>query len=68
MTRSLELYSDGRLHEFEDDQAIKVTVTYEQVKALIEALRFSIASTFTLAPPDQQLPNVPEPRVSIDKT
>lgn len=62
MTRSLELYSDGRLYELEDNQAIKVTETHGQVSALIDALQFTTATTFTLAPPNQQPPNVPEPR------
>ncbi|GAP96278.1 glycoside hydrolase family protein [Leptolyngbya sp. NIES-2104] len=64
MTRSLELYNDGRLYEFEDDQTVKVTETHGQVRALIEALRFSIASTFTLALPNQQPPNVPATRAA----
>lgn len=62
MTRSLELYNDGRLYELEDNQAVKVTETYGQVNALIDALRFSTATTFTLAPSDQQPPGVPAPR------
>lgn len=62
MTRSLELYSDGRLYELEDNQAVKVTETHNQVNALIDALRFSTATTFKLAPPDQQPPDVPAPR------
>jgi lysozyme len=62
VTRSLELYSDGRLYELEDNQAIKVTETHGQVNALINALRFSTATTFTLAPPDQHPRGVPSPR------
>lgn len=62
MARSLELYSDGRLYELEDNQAVKVTETHGQVNALIDALRFSTATTFTLAPPDQQPRGVPAPR------
>jgi len=62
MTRSLELYSDGRLYELEDNQAVKVTKTHGQVNALIDALRFSTATTFTLAPPGQEPPDVPAPR------
>ncbi len=62
MTRSLELYSDGRLYELEDNQAIKVTETHGQVNALIEALQFSTATTFSVPSPEQQPPNVPAPR------
>ncbi|HEY9664918.1 MAG TPA: hypothetical protein V6C65_41290, partial [Allocoleopsis sp.] len=62
MARSLELYRDGRLYEIEKDQAIKVTVTYGQVDELMNALRFSTAKTFTIAPPDQQHPDVAERR------
>ncbi|HEY9664769.1 MAG TPA: lysozyme, partial [Allocoleopsis sp.] len=62
MIRSLELYNDGRLYELEDGSAIKVTETHKQVNALIDALRFSAATTFTLAPPDQQPPDVPASR------
>jgi GH24 family phage-related lysozyme (muramidase) len=62
MTRSLELYSNGRLYELEDNQAIKVTETHGQVNALIEALQFSTATTFSVPSPEQQPPNVPAPR------
>lgn len=62
MERSLELYRDGRLYEIENDQAIKITETYGQVDELIDALRFSTAKTFTIAPPDQPSPDVPERR------
>jgi lysozyme len=59
MERSLELYSDGRLYEIEEDQAVKVTETHRQVDQLIEALQFSTAKTFAIAAPDQQPPAVP---------
>ena len=62
VTRSLKLYNDGRLYELEDKQAVKVTETHNQVNALIDALRFSTATTFNLAPPDQQPPDVPTSR------
>ncbi|MEP0983117.1 glycoside hydrolase family protein [Leptolyngbya sp. FACHB-17] len=62
MERSLELYSDGRLYEYEGDQAVKVTETHGQVTALSEALKFSTATTFRVASPDQSPPDVPTPR------
>ena len=58
MERSLELYSDGRLCEIEADQVLKVIETHGQVDALIDALQFSTAKTFTIAPLDQQPPDV----------
>jgi GH24 family phage-related lysozyme (muramidase) len=60
MSRSLEIFSDGRLYEIENDQAIKVTETHGQVETLIDALRFSVATKFTIAPSDKQLPDVAE--------
>lgn len=62
MERSLELYSDGRLYEYEGDQAVKVTETHGQVAAILEALKFSAATTLKVAPPGQQPPDVPTPR------
>jgi lysozyme len=59
MKRSLELYSDGRLYELEEDQAIKVAETHGQVDELISALQFSTAKAFTIAPPNQPSPDVP---------
>ena len=62
MERSLELYGDGRLCEIEADQALKVIETHGQVDELIDALQFSLAKTFTIAPPNQQPPEVPVSR------
>jgi lysozyme len=62
MERSLELYSDGHLYEYEGDQVVKVTETQGQVDAMIEALRFSTAKVLTLAPANKQPPEVPAPR------
>ncbi|HEY9751327.1 MAG TPA: glycoside hydrolase family protein [Coleofasciculaceae cyanobacterium] len=62
MERSLQLYSDGRLYEYEDDQAVKVTETQGQVDALIDALKFSAAKTWNVAPVGQRPPEVPAPR------
>ncbi|MCU0569656.1 MAG: lysozyme [Oculatellaceae cyanobacterium Prado106] len=62
MERSLELYDDGRLYEYEGDQAVKLTDTQRQVTALLEALKFTTATTFSVAAPDQQPPDVPTPR------
>lgn len=62
MKRSLELYDDGRLYEYEEDQAVKLTETQRQVTALFEALKFTTATTFSVASPDKQPPDVPTRR------
>ena len=62
--RSLELFGDGRVYEIKDDLAIKVTETNGQVKALIDALSFSVAKTYHIHPPDEQPPEVVERRGS----
>jgi lysozyme len=62
--RSLELFGDGRVYEIKDDLAIKVTETNGQVKALIDALSFSVAKTYYIHPPDEQPPDVVERRGS----
>jgi lysozyme len=64
MSRSLELFSDGRVYEIKDDLAIKVTNTKGQVTALIDALKFSLAKTYNINPPDKQPPDVAERRGS----
>jgi len=61
---SLELFGDGRVYEIKDDLAIKVTETNGQVKALIDALRFSVAKTYHIHPPEEQPPDVVERRGS----
>lgn len=63
--RSLEIFGDGRVYEIKDDLAIKVTETNGQVKALIDALKFSVAKTYNIHPPDdKQPPDVAERRGS----
>lgn len=62
MERLLELYSDGRLYEYEGNQVVGVVDTQGLVDAIIDALRFSTAKTLTIAPPGKQPPDVPEPR------
>lgn len=62
MERSLELYADGRLVEYAGDQAVKLIETHGQVDALVEALKFSTATTWRVAPPNQPLPDIPTPR------
>ena len=62
--RSLELFGDGCVYEIKDDLAIKVTETNGQVKALIDALSFSVAKTYHIHPPDEQPPDVVERRGS----
>lgn len=64
MLRSLEIFSDGRIYEIKDDLAVKVTETNGQVKALIDALKFSVAKTYNIHPPDEQPPDVTERRGS----
>jgi lysozyme len=62
MSRSLELYHDGRLYELEEGLALKVTETNRDVSVLLKALRFSTAKTFAIAPFDQVPPDVVTPR------
>jgi GH24 family phage-related lysozyme (muramidase) len=64
MERSLEIYSDGRVYEMEGDQAVRATETGGQIEALIDALQFTLATKFTVAPVDKQPLNVAEPRGS----
>jgi hypothetical protein len=64
MPRSLEIFGDGRVYEIKDDLAVKVTETNGQVKALIDALKFSVAKTYNINPPDEQPPDVAERRGS----
>lgn len=64
MPRSVELFGDGRVYEIENDQAVKVTETNGYIERLIDALRFSVATTFIIAPPDKQPPDVAERRGS----
>lgn len=62
MERSLELYSDGQLVEYLEDQAVRLTETQGQVDALAAALKFSTATTWRLAPLGQFPPDIPTPR------
>lgn len=62
--RSLEIFGDGRVYERKDDLAVKVTETNGQVKALIDALKFSVAKTYNINPPEKQPPDVAERRGS----
>ena len=62
--RSLEIFGDGRVYEIKDDLPVKVTETNGQVKALIEALKFSVAKRYNIHPPDEQPPDVAERRGS----
>lgn len=64
MPRSLELFSDGRVYEIKDGLAVKVTETNGQVKALIDALQFSVAKTYNINPPNNPPPDVAERRGS----
>lgn len=68
MSRRLEIFKDGRVYEMQDDQPIQVIETEGIVRSLIEALQFTQAETFTIAPTDAVPPEVPEPRASIRKT
>lgn len=62
--RSLEIFSDGRVYEIKDDLAMKVTETNGQIKALIDALKFSVAKTYHIHLSDKQPPDVAERRGS----
>jgi lysozyme len=66
MERSLEIYSDGRIVEYDRDQPIKVIETQGDTKQLLQALKFSQARTFTIADPGQVPPeiDIPERRGS----
>ncbi|MEZ2227350.1 MAG: glycoside hydrolase family protein [Microcoleus sp.] len=64
MPRSVELFGDGRVYEIENDQAVKVTETNGDIERLIDALKFSVAKTYNIAPPDKQPPDVAERRGS----
>ncbi|MGP1385371.1 MAG: glycoside hydrolase family protein [Thainema sp.] len=64
MSRTLELYPDGQLCEYQADQPIKATDTQNQVDLIIEALQFSTATTLTTAPPGKLPPDIPTPRGS----
>jgi GH24 family phage-related lysozyme (muramidase) len=68
MSRRLEIFKDGRVYEIQDDQPIKVIKTEGIVRSLIEALQFTPAETFTIAPTDAVPPEVPEPRAAIRET
>lgn len=67
MSRWLEIFKDGRVYEMQDDQPIQVIETEGQVQALIEALQFTQAETFTITPDDAVPPEVPEPKAAIRK-
>jgi len=56
--RSLELFSDGYVVEAEDDQPIKVFNTQGEIKALSHLLKFSRATTYSVAPAGKTHPEV----------
>ena len=58
MERSLELFSDGYVVEAEDDQSIKVFNTQGEIKALSHLLKFSRATTYSVAPAGKTHPEV----------
>ena len=62
MSRTLEIYSDGRIYEMSGDRALRITETQGQIEALIDALQFTLATKFTVAPPDKQPPDIAEQR------
>lgn len=68
MSRWLEIFKDGRVYEMQDGQPIQVIETEGKVRSLIEALRFTQAETFTIAPPDAVPPEVPEAKAAIRNT
>lgn len=60
MERVLKIFPDGSIYEMEGEVAVKVIATEGQVKLLSKALRFTLAKTFTIAPPDRVPPQVME--------
>ncbi|MEG3919041.1 lysozyme [Microcoleus sp. POL10_C6] len=60
MERVLEIFPDGSLYEMEGEVAVKAIATEGQVKLLSKALRFTLAKTFGIAPPDKVPPQVME--------
>lgn len=62
MERVLEFYSDGQLVEYADDQPVRLINTQGRVDALVDALQFSTATTWRVAPSDQSPPDIPTPR------
>lgn len=63
MSRSLEIYSNGQIVERDDGQPIKIIETEGEVKQLLHALKFSRATTFTIASdPSPPEIDIPEPR------
>jgi lysozyme len=67
MSRWLEIFKNGRLYEIEDGQPIQVTETAGNVRALIAALQFTQAETFSIASPEAIPPDVPQSRSAIRK-
>ena len=62
MNRTLELYADGRLYEYKDDQAVKYTDTQGDVNIIIDTLKFSTAKKLEIAPPNKQPPSIADTR------
>ncbi|MEG4813423.1 glycoside hydrolase family protein [Microcoleus sp. K5-D4] len=60
MERVLEIFPDGSVYEIEGEVAVKAIATKRQVKLLSKALRFTLAKTFSIAPPDKVPPQVME--------
>jgi GH24 family phage-related lysozyme (muramidase) len=58
MERSLEFFANGCVVIKENGQPIEVIETQGEVKALFRLLQFTTAKTFTLALPDQPLPEI----------
>lgn len=58
MERSLELFADGRVVIKEDEQPVNVVETGGEAKALFRLLQFTTAKTFTVALPDQIIPEI----------
>lgn len=60
MERVLEIFPDGSIYEIEGEVAVRAIATQGQVKLLSKALRFTLAKTFIIAPPDRVPPQVME--------
>ena len=62
MHRSLEFYRDGCVIETENEQPVRLTETQGQVAQLLQVLKFTQATTFTLVQSETPAVDIPMPR------
>jgi lysozyme len=65
MARQIEIFPEGLVCEFEDKQPVELTKTNGRIDLLLKTLEFSLAETFTLAPPDAIPPDIPVSRAPL---